>query len=403
METFKYKAINKSGNLKSGTIKAESLRSAKSKIKSQDLYLQEISNQSKTKQKINPSFSTKTIKTKELAIFTRLFSTLLKANVPLVESLDSISQQTSNAYLSSCIANVKEQIKEGKSFHESIKKYPHIFDSIYVSLCKAGEMSGKLDIVLLRLADLTEKRSAMTNKVRMGLFYPGLLFFFTMSIVVALFTYVIPKVAELFEDSASLPWATTLTLKISSFLITYWLSLLVGVIIIFFLFLKWKKTKNGKFIWDRIVLKIPIAGKILKLSDISLFSRTFSTLLYGGVPVLSALDIVKDVVKNEHIKQAIQKARENIKEGESIAHPLNRSGQFPPTVIQMIRVGEQSGNLEYMLEQISESYDLQLETEVSSLTALLEPIMIILMGCIIAFVVFSVMLPMLESFDGLGG
>ena len=403
MQTFKYKGLDRSGHWKSGEISADNLRIAKNKLKEQGIYLQEIDNKLKTQQKTDSSFKGKAVKTKDLAVFTRLFATLLKANVPIVESLDSISQQTSDPYFASCIANVRSQIKEGKSFHEAIEKHPSVFDSIFIALCKAGEMSGKLDIVLLRLANLTEKRAALTNKVRMGLFYPGLLFFFTISIVIALFTYVIPKVAELFEDNSKLPWATKLTLIISKFLIQYWLSLLIGLIIFSFLFLKWKKTKNGKFIWDHIVLKFPVIGKILRISDISLFSRTFATLLYGGVPVLQAMDIVKNVVSNEHIRGAIQKARENIKEGESIAQPLSRSGQFPPTVIQMIRVGEKSGNLENMLEQVSDSYDSQLETEVSSLTALLEPIMIILMGCIIAFVVFSVMLPMLESFDNLGG
>ena len=403
METFKYKGINSSGQLKSGIIKSENLRTAKNSLKKQGLFLQEIESKSKIKQQQTLSFISKNVKTKNLAIFTRLFSTLLRANVPIVESLDSIAQQTPDPYLASCIKSIKDQITEGKAFYQAIGKYPRVFDSIYVSLCEAGEMSGKLDVVLLRLADLTEKRASITNKVRMGLFYPGLLFFFTISIVVALFTYVIPKVAELFEDNSKLPWATTITLKISHFLIQYWLSLLIGSVLLFILFLRWKKTKSGKFIWDHVALRFPIIGKILKLSDISLFSRTLATLLYGGVPVLQAMDIVRNVVKNEHIRQAIQQARDNIKEGESIAHPLNRSGQFPPTVIQMIQVGEKSGNLEHMLEQISESYDRQLEIEVSTLTALLEPIMIILMGCIIAFVVFSVMLPMLESFDSLGG
>ena len=328
-------------------------------------------------------------------------ASLLKADIPLVEALSAIARQTPDPFFSNCISDVRDQVNEGTAFHTALGNYPKIFDSAFISLCEAGEAGGKLDLILLRLADLMERRAGIAGKMRMALIYPGVLFFFTLLIVLGLFTYVIPKVIDLFENQEDIPWMTALTLRISDFLINYWASLLTGSFIFFFLFTRWKKSPGGKRIWDRFTLNVPVFGRLLRAEDISLFSRTLSTLLYGGVPILQSLDIIRNVVHNEHIKEAVQTARDNIKEGESITAPLDRSGQFPPVVIQMIRIGEKSGELESMLEQVGESYDNQIETEVGALTSILEPVMIIIMGAVIAFVVFSIMIPMLSTFDTL--
>ena len=400
MAVFEYKSLNQEGKSVKGRIEADSLRAAKSQLKLQGLFLQEITSASQSKKTTQPLIQ-KGVKIKNLALFTRLLASLLKANIPLVEALSAIAKQTPDPFFSNSISDIRDQVNEGIAFHNALKSYPRIFDSAFTSLCEAGEASGTLDQILIRLADLMERRSKLSGKIRMALIYPGILFSFTLLIVVGLFTYVVPQVIEMFEDQENIPWMTAFTMKISDFLINYWASFIIGSVIFFLLFVRWKRTSGGKRVWDRLTLKIPVLGRLLKASDISIFSRTLSTLLYGGVPVLQALDIVKKAVRNEHIKEAVQTARDNIKEGESITAPLNRSGQFPPVVIQMIRIGEKSGELEIMLEQIGESYDNQIDTEVNALTSILEPIMIIIMGCVIAFVVFSVMVPMLEVFDSL--
>lgn len=400
MAVFEYKGLNQEGKSVKGRIEAESLRAAKSQLKQQGLFLQKVISAAQVK-KTTPPLIQKGIKIKNLALFTRLLASLLKANIPLVEALSAIARQTPDPFFSNSISDIRDQVNEGIAFHNALKNYPKIFDPAFTSLCEAGEASGKLDQILLRLADLMERRARLSGKVRMALIYPGILFSFTLIIVVGLFTYIVPKVIELFEDQKDIPWMTAFTMKISDFLINYWASLIIGTVIFFLLFFRWKHTPGGKRIWDRFTLKVPVLGRLLKASDISIFSRTLSTLLYGGVPVLQALDIVKNAVRNEHIKDAVQTARDNIKEGESITAPLNRSGQFPPVVIQMVRIGEKSGELESMLEQIGESYDNQIDTEVNALTSILEPVMIIIMGCVIAFVVFSVMVPMLGAFDSL--
>ncbi len=403
MSVFEYKGLNSSGRLIKGRWEAENLSTAKRELKSQGIFLQEIKSQSHEERGVVLPFGSKKIKTKELAIFTRLLSSLLRAGVPLVEALDSISQQLPNARFRLTVARLKDQVNEGKPFHLALKEYPLIFDMIYVSLCESGEASGSLDNILEQIADLMEKRSAVQNKVLMALFYPGILLTIALSVMIILCVYVIPNLMDLFESAEDLPWMTKVTLSLSHFLVNYWLVLIITSFAFFYAFLKWKKSLRGRKSWDRLILSFPVIGRLIRAADIAMFSKTLSTLLKGGVPVLKSMEIVQNVLSNSLIQQAVQKARENIKEGEPVVEPLARSGQFPPVVLQMIRVGEKTGELESMLEQISQSYDRQVEVEVSALTALLGPVMILFMALIIAFILMSVLMPMMSSFDAIGG
>ena len=401
MSVFEYKGLNQSGHFLKGVLESENLRTAKLELKKQGIFLQEIKIKTHEEKKQASIFRSKKINTKELAVFTRLLSSLLRAGVPLVEALDSISQQLPNAYFCSSLTYLRDQINEGKPFYIALKEYPLIFDVIYVSLCESGEASGTLDDILEQIAILMEKRSAIRNKVLMALFYPGILLTIAMTVMIILCVYVIPNLMDLFENAEDLPWMTKVTLGLSHFLVNYWLTLIISSLSLFYFFIKWKRTAGGKKIWDRFVLSLPVFGRLIRAADMAMFSRTLSTLLKGGVPVLKSMDIVRNVLSNDLIQQAIQKARENIKEGETIVEPLKRSGQFPPVVLQMIRVGEKTGELENMLDQVSVSYDRQVEVEVSALTALLGPVMILLMALIIVFILMSALLPMLSSFDAL--
>ncbi len=401
MPTFEYKGLDQSGKLLKGSFEADSIKSARNHLTNQGLFLQELKSKDQNQNQQNISFISKKVSIKQISVFTRLLSTLLKSNIPLVEALEAISEQIDEPYFAASITDIKNKVNEGKPFHLSLKEYPHIFDTIYSSLCESGEASGNLDEILERLALLMEKRSIIRSKVISALIYPAILLFVTISIMIVLCTYVVPTVTELFEDQKQLPWMTKVTIAFSEFLVNYWLSLIVGIFIAGFLFIRWKNTTHGKYTWDKIMLKIPVLGRLVRAADISLFSRTLSTLMHGGIPVLQSMDIVKNIVKNELIKQAITVARENIKEGEPITNPLKRSGQFPPVVLQMIRIGEKTGELEMMLNEISENYDRQVDVEVTAFTSVLGPVMLIFMACIIGFVLVSVMLPMLGAFGDL--
>ncbi|MBC6415955.1 MAG: type II secretion system F family protein [Bdellovibrionales bacterium] len=400
MPVFEYKVLDKSGRFLKGSLKADNITVAKQTLKKQDFFLQEI--KIHTQEKKNKTFlEFKKVKTKELTVFTRLLASLLRSGVPLVEALDSISRQMFNSYFSSVVAHLRDQVNEGKSFHLVLKDFPRIFDVIYISLCESGEASGTLDNILEQIADLMEKRSSIKNKVLTALFYPGILFTIAIAVMIVLCVYVIPNLMDLFESEAELPWMTKVTLGLSQFLINYWIVLIISLVLFYYIFLKWKKTEKGNKIWDAFMLSFPVLGRLIQAADIAMFSKTLSTLLKGGVPVLKSMDIVKNVLSNKLIREAVEKARENVKEGESLVDPLTRCGHFPPVVLQMIRVGEKTGELENLLEQVSQSYDRQIEMEISALTSLLGPLMILFMAGIIVFVLMSALLPMLSSFDAL--
>jgi len=321
MPSFEYKALNQSGSFLKGTLEADTLKSAKESLKKQGLFLQEIKVK-KTETKDKAFFSLKKVKTNELAVFTRLLSSLLKSGVPLVEALDSIAKQTPNPYFTATLIHLRNQVNEGKPFHLALKESPLIFDLIYVSLCESGEASGTLDEILQQIAELMEKRASIKSKVLNALFYPGILFTIAIAVMIVLCVYVIPNMMDLFESTEELPLVTKMTLALSQFLINYWVVLIVTTVLSSYLFFRWKRTKKGKRSWDSFVLSVPVFSRLIRVADIAMFSKILSVLLKGGVPVLKSMDIVKNVLSNELIKEAIEKARDNVKEGESLVDHL---------------------------------------------------------------------------------
>ena len=399
MPVFEYKGTTAEGNHTSGSLQAENLQQAKIQLKKDNIFIFEIKNKSEKKKEQLNILSRKKVDIKTLCIMTRLLATLIKSNVPLVDSLTTIIQQTSHSVLTPALVQIRNQVNEGISFHKALGQYPKIFNTTYISMCEAGESSGTLDIILLKLAEFTENQAELNNKIRSALAYPLLIIVFTFCVVLFLFTYVIPKITTLFESENLIPWHTALIISISQNLIHFWPQLLIGSGVFVFLFHRWTKTKKGRQKIDTLYLKLPLIGKIIRSTAISRFSRTLATLLKGGVPMLTAMDIVQNVAKNTVLKQAIKNAQSNIREGEPIARPLQESGQFPPMTIQMIKIGEKTGELEDMLVKISDTYDFQVNTEVNALTALLGPAMIMLMGGVVAFIVFSVMTPIMQMYD----
>lgn len=408
MPIFEYRGLNKDGRTVRGTVDSENQRAAKLKLKKDGIFITDIKDKSKAaaakKAKGKKATSQKGVKVSDLSMMTRQLATLIKANIPLVDALNAVSEQVDNPFLAEVLADIKNQVNEGGSFNKALAKYPKVFDKIFVSMCEAGEMTGTLDSILIRLAEFKESQNALSSKVKSALLYPIMMLGFTALLLGVLFIYVIPKIVTVFESSPelTLPWYTIMVINISGFLVNYWHILIVSGVVIFLLFKNWKNTPTGRAQWDAIFLKLPLVGKLGRIVAVSRFTRTLSTLLNGGVPMLSAMTIVRNVVDNEVIAQAIDIGRENISEGESIAGPLKKSGQFPPIVIHMINIGEKTGDLENMLVQVSEAYDFQVKTAIEGLTSLLEPLMIIVMGCVIGIIVFAIMIPMFQL-SSLGG
>jgi general secretion pathway protein F len=261
-------------------------------------------------------------------------------------------------------------------------------------------MSGTLDVILLRLAEFTEKQNTLRNKVRAAMMYPMLMGVFGFGVMVVLFVFVIPKITKVFEEmDKKLPWYTELLIKISNFASDYWLAITIFIVVTISMFFKWISSPTGRPQWDTIKMKLPIFGKLIRMIAVSRFSKTLSTLLAGGVPMLNAFDIVKNVVDNKVFEKVIIEARDNVSEGDSIAAPLRRSGEFPPIVIHMISIGEKTGELESMLSQVSEAYDFQVDNAISGMTSLLEPVMLVGMGLVVGFIVMAILVPIFDLSD----
>ncbi len=407
MALFEYKGLNRSGKNVRGSVEADNSKAARIKLKKDGIFVQELKDKSRSAKKNKAGrtpIMSRSVSITDLSAMTRQLASLLKANIPLVDCLSAVAEQMENPTLAEVMSDLKSQVNEGGSFHRGLAKYPKIFNNIYVSMCEAGEMSGTLDVILLRLAEFTEAQSALATKVRSAMVYPIVMMVFTVVLLGILSVFVIPKIMTVFESfpEIQLPWYTLAVISGSEFIVNYWHVIIIGAIIGYALFRSWKATPTGSVQWDAIYLKLPLVGKLSRMVAVSRFTRTLATLLSGGVPMLTALGIVRNVVNNEIIARAIDLGKENISEGESIAGPLKRSGQFPPLVIHMINIGEKTGELENMLSQVSEAYDFQVKSAVDGLTSLMEPIMIIVMGCVIGFIVFAIMIPIFEL-SNIGG
>lgn len=398
MPIYEYKGLNKTGKNVKGTVDAENIRAARVKLKKDGIFVVDLADKTKRQKKKKTKASPgRGVSVNDLSNLTRQMASLIKANIPLVDALGACSDQMENPLLKEVLADCKNMVNEGSPFHKALRKYPKIFDKIFVSMCEAGEMSGTLDTILLRLAEFTESRAELNAKIKSAMLYPIIMCIFMMLILSVMFIFVIPQIVSIFEDAEmKLPWYTSAVIDLSAVIVNYWWLLLLLGVGAFFTFKQWSQSENGRPVWDGIKLKLPVSGKLARMIAVSRFTRTLSTLLAGGVPMLNAMDIVKNVVNNEVLAKAVREARDNISEGESIAGPLKKSNQFPPIVIHMVGIGEKTGELEKMLDQVSDAYDFQVKNQVTGLTSVLEPAMIIIMGCVIGVIVFSLMVPMFE-------
>ncbi len=333
----------------------------------------------------------------DVAIMTRQLATLVKAQIPLFEALSALIDQTEKDGLRRALTNVRDAVREGTSFADALKEHPKIFPDLYVNMVRAGESSGTLEAVLMRLTHFMEGQAKLRGKVSSALAYPILMAAIAVIMISVMMTSVVPKVTSIFENMhKALPWYTRMLILVSDFASNYWWLVLAAVAGGIWYFRRWRATAEGRVAWDRFMLRTPLFGPLVMMVAISRFARTLATLLAAGVALLPAMGIVRNVLGNGALEKIIEDATGSIREGQSIADPLKASGHFPPLVTHMIAIGEKSGRLEEMLENVAEAYDTAVDSRVQLLTSLLEPIIIVVMGGAVAFIAFSILMPLVQ-------
>ncbi len=401
MPVYAYKGVSSSGRALKAFVDAETLRAARAKLRREGVFLTEIVETDATQQQKargrSVSFGGLTrVSVMDTALATRQLATLVSAGIPLVEALRALTEQVESAKLKGIIGRVRDRVNEGTSLADALAP-EQPFNDLYVSMVRAGEAGGALDQVLLRLAEYLEGQVRLQNRVMSIIIYPLVMLGFAVCVVAALVTFVLPQITTLLESlDQELPVYTRAIMGLSDFARTYWWAVLVALIGLFVLLRGIIRTERGREGFDALKLKLPVLGKVTRILAIARFSRTLSTLLAGGIPIVKSLDIAKFVANNAVIGAAIDHAKTSITEGSSLASPLRRSGEFPPLVVHMIDVGERSGELESMLARVAETYDEQVENSVTRMTSLLEPLLILLMVGVVLAIIFAVLSPMLQ-------
>jgi general secretion pathway protein F len=399
---FDYKALTQVGKTQKGIVEAENQKAARAKLKKQGLMVTEITEKTAAKPSASGGvpFIGNRVSGAEIAMMTRQLSSLVKANIPLVEALSALVDQTENEKLKVVLSQVRQDVNEGSSLAKATGTHPKVFDTIFVNMIDAGESSGTLGLVLLRLADLKEAQMRLRSKVISGMTYPVLMMLVAGGLMIAIFTFVIPKLTKIFDSmNKPVPALTKFLMGVSDAVVNYWYAFIAAGFAVAWLFGRYISTTAGRAKWDAFKLRVPIAGPLVRMIAVTRFSSTMSTLLSSGVPILTSMAIARNLVGNVPIAKAISDARENITEGQSIAEPLRRSGEFPPMMIHMISIGEKTGELPNMLKNVAETYEEQVNTKIDALTSLLEPLMIIGMGGAIGFIVMSVFMPLMEMMN----
>lgn len=404
MPVYEYSALDMKGKTVTGIIDAESSSSARQKLRSSRIFPVSIKETHKTSPKKEEegrfssalrSFSR--VKPSEVSMMTRQLATLVGAGFPLVSAIDTLIPQTKSQVFKKHLAQIKDSIVEGNSFAGSLGMYPGIFSNLYINMVAAGESSGTLEIVLDRLADITEKQQALKTRLRSALAYPILMSFIGAGVLFFLLTFIVPTISGIFADmEQTLPASTEFLIRLSHILKSYWWGLFVLIGAAIFVLRSIKKTEKGRYVIDKMMLMAPGIGNLSRKLAVARFARTLASLLENGVSMLAALDIVKNIVGNVLLSDAVAEAAQEVGKGQGLGVSLSKGDIFPSLAIQMIQVGEQSGELESMLNKIADVYENEVESTVMSMTSLLEPVMILLMGAIVGFIIVSICLPIFQ-------
>ena len=396
MPQYKYVAKELSGKTQKGIVEAKDKDTAIGVLRKRNLVIITLE-EGGAKSAQTPAFLKKSIQADDLVVFSRQLATMIESGIPLVNCLDILYDQMDNLELKGVVKSARDDIESGASFSEAISKHPKVFSPFFVNMSKAGESSGALDEILDRIATYLEKTSNLQKKIKSALIYPAVVVGMSLLVTIILIVKVIPVFKDIYSGfGAKLPLPTQILISVSDFMRAYFVIMVIAISGILFLLHKYVMTKKGKLHADSIQLKLPIFGILLKKVSISKFTRTFSTLIRSGVPILTALDIVGKTSGNVVIENAVENVKTNVRDGENISDPLARSGVFPPMVYRMISVGEKSGELEKMLIKISDFYDAQVDATVSGLTSLIEPLIIAFLGIVIGGIVICMFLPIFK-------
>ena len=403
MPVYDYSALDAKGKTVTGIIDADGTVAARQKIRADGHFpvkLKEVKDGATEKRERGAfSFSQyfSRIRPAEVAIMTRQLATLIGAGFPLVSALEALMAQFPNPGLKKMVAKIKDAVVEGTSFADALNGFPSVFSGVYVNMVRVGETSGTLEIVLDRLADITEKQEELKSRVVTAMIYPLLIMMVGFLIMIFLFIYVIPNITSIFKDiSQELPLPTQLLIGTSDLFKTYWWILIIVVVGVLLGLRALRKSVKGRYWMDKNIHSLPMIGPLSAKLATARFARTLGSLLDNGVSMLPAMGVVKNVVGNVHISEIIESAAVDVSKGQALHKALDAGGVFPPIAIQMIMVGEQSGNLEEMLNKVADVFEREIETSIMRLTALLEPIMVLIMAGMVLFIILSIFLPILE-------
>ncbi len=395
---YDYRVRDKSGKVVTGELEASSAAAVSRALREKGLIPLQITERKPAKglnMEITIPGLTNRVKMKDVAIFSRQFATMVNSGLSLIRALNVLEDQTENKTLAGVVSEVRQAVERGTSLSAALEEHPKVFNPLYVSMIRAGEVGGVLDETLLRLADMIEASVRLRSKVKSAMAYPIVVLNLVLFILGAMLVFVVPMFESMYADlGGALPAPTQLLINVSGLVRAFWYIVLLLVVVSVFSLRRWIRTDAGRLAWDAFKLRVPIFGGLAHKSAISRFSRTFSVLSRTGVPILQAIDIVADTSGNEVLARALDDVKTSVKEGESLTGPLYRHAVFPPMVVQMMAVGEETGALDTMLAKVSDFYDSEVNATVDALTSLIEPLLIIVMGATVGGILIALYLPM---------
>jgi type IV pilus assembly protein PilC len=392
-DTFNYKVRDRAGNLTTGSLVADSEALVLHRLREMGYTPLDVTKVKKGFGSIE--LGAKKVKLKQLSVFSRQFATMVNSGLPILRGLSILSEQTENKELSRVLVVARLDVEQGASLSQAFQKHPKVFNDLYVSMIRSGETGGSLDDTLLRLAALLEREVYLRGKIKSAMTYPVAVVGLVLLIMSAMLLFVVPQFKNIYAQlGSSLPMPTQVLLSMSEALKSYWYIFILLAVAARFAFKRYKKTDKGRDVIDAVKLRIPVFGSLFQKSSLSRFSSTLAMLLHSGVPILGALDIVSDTVNNRVLAHAVTDVQNSVREGESIAKPLSKHPVFPPMVVQMISVGEETGQVDVMLEKVAQFYDQEVEASVDALTSLIEPILIAVIGMFVGAAVIALYMPM---------
>jgi len=401
METYVWTGRTRDGKRQKGEMTAKSKDEAISTLRKQNILVTSVSTRT-SKLKLNLPFKT-SVSDKDIVVFTRQFATMIDAGLPLIQCLDILAKQTENKTFASSINDIRQDVEAGSTYADALRKHPKIFNDLYVNMVAAGELGGILDTILNRLSKYIEKSIKLKRQIKSAMAYPSTIVAVAVVVIVVLLVWVIPIFSKMFTDFGGvLPAPTRMVIGTSDFMQHNILVIIGAVALIIFGLNRYYKTPNGRRTVDRLALRLPIFGLLIRKITVAKFTRTLGTLISSGVPILDGLDIVAKTAGNKVVEEALYATRQSISEGKTLAEPLEQTQVFPPMVVQMIAVGETTGALDAMLSKIADFYDEEVDSTVSTLTSLLEPMLMIFLGIVIGFIVVAMYLPIFKLAGTIG-